>query len=378
MRPILLTALVLSALAIVPRTASGTRPASFYEGDRETQLALARHVAQTIAGVPTANDFGTGSRRFDGEWLFGTYQMAALGLGQVALAHPDTRAELVPVMDRALERMLSPEVLSIGTDAWGDNGIRHLEGGRGHAYLGYANLALGMMRIVDPTTRFAPLHDRLTAELARRVERSPYGLFETYPGESYPVDVSATIGSLGLYDRATGTDHRELIARWRDVVERHYLDGRTGLLFQVAHARSGRPRGQPRASGTALAAYFLSFADREFAGSLHDGLDRSCRVDFAGFTVMREYARGTFGRGDIDSGPDALGAGLSATGFALGSARTLGREDLFTGIGRTADVFGLPIEHDGVLEYGSGGPIGNAIMLAMLTAGPGSTEARQP
>ena len=45
-----------------------------------------------------------------------------------------------------------------------------LPGGRGHAYLGYVNLALGMMRLVDPETPHARLHDRLTEALARRLD----------------------------------------------------------------------------------------------------------------------------------------------------------------------------------------------------------------
>jgi len=40
-----------------------------------------------------------GRVEFDGEWLFGTYMMAAMGFGQVALASddPTRRAETIPI-----------------------------------------------------------------------------------------------------------------------------------------------------------------------------------------------------------------------------------------------------------------------------------------
>lgn len=77
-----------------------------------------------------------------------------------------------------------------------------------------------MLRLVAPDTRHRALHDRLTEALARRLDASPHGVLETYPGECYPADVASVAGSIGLHARATRVDRRVLLdryarARWR-------------------------------------------------------------------------------------------------------------------------------------------------------------------
>jgi len=85
--------------------------------------------------------------------------------------------------------------------------------------------------------------------------------------------------------------------------------------------------------------------------------------------MVREYPHGHSGSGDIDSGPVILGYGVSATGFALGPARIHGDQALFGRLLRTAVLFGAPLQRKDTLEFVSGGPLGNAILFAMLTAG---------
>ena len=68
---------------------------------------------------------------------------------------------------------VDPRTLGYAARVWGTNGIEEMRPGDGHAYLGYINLALGMLRSVDPETPYAALHDRLTAALAERLARSP-------------------------------------------------------------------------------------------------------------------------------------------------------------------------------------------------------------
>ena len=91
--------------------------------------------------------------------------------------------------------------------------------------------------------------------------------------------------------------------------------------------------------------------------------------------MVREYPAGQHGRGDIDSGPIVLGYGVSATGFALGAARAHGDARTFRALYATLHLFGAPRRDDGGLELLSGGPLGNAIALAMLGAGAASVPA---
>ncbi|MCP4808514.1 MAG: hypothetical protein GY913_18850 [Proteobacteria bacterium] len=74
------------------------------------------------------------------------------------------------------------------------------------------------------------------------------------------------------------------------------------------------------------------------------------------------------GFGDIDSGPVLLGIGVSPTGFGLAGARLHGDEAAYERSLRTARLFGLPVPWNG-RTYLTGGGLGNAILLAMATAG---------
>jgi hypothetical protein len=140
---------------------------------------------------------------------------------------------------------------------------------------------------------------------------------------------------------------------------------------QAGAAQRGQATDAPRGSGTAIASYFLSFADPALSRTLHQGLVRHGHASFAGFGGIREHAPGFEGGGDIDSGPVLLGIGVSATGFALASARVHGDRAMYVELLRTAWLFGVPAsrEHGGE-RFVAGGPLGNALLLAMLTARP--------
>ncbi len=368
--------LVVVLAVTVPRGCAGGDAEAYFEGDREIQTALARGVIEDLeAGVTTAT-FHTGSPRFDGEWTLGTYQMAALGLAQVALAHPELKAELVPLIEASVERLIAPETTAFGAEAWHAAALDDLATDRGHAYLGYINLALGMLRIVAPRNRFTGLHDRITDALARRIEHAPHGLIETYPNEAYPADVASVIGSIGLHDRGAGSDHHALLTAWAETFRARWIDPRSGMIFQTGDATTGLPRGPARASHTALAVYALSFALPELSLDLFRALQRSQHASFFGFGAIREDAPGHGGSADIDSGPVVLGVGVSATGFSLAGARIHGDRALYTELYRTADLFGVPRKSGDGRRFVSGGPLGDAILLAMLTARPLPPTAR--
>jgi hypothetical protein len=365
-------ALVIAVAAVVPRALCGRAAGPLFDGDAAAQDALARGVAAYVeAGVGPAS-FHTGSARFDGEWSLVTEEMAALGLGQVILAHPELGARYRPALDACAARLLDPATLAFGAAAWGASGLDDPDRAHGHAYLGYVALGLGMIRLVSPAApaAVARAHDRLVAALALRLETAPHALVETYPGEAYPADVASIAGAIGLHDRVTASDHGALLRRFSATFRERWIDQASGLLYQAGDAARGVPSGPPRASGTALAAYFLSFADPALARDLFAAVARSQRESFLGFGGVREHAPGHAGGADVDSGPVLLGVSVSATGFALAGARATGDRPLFTELYRTADLFGVPLGGASGRRFVTGGPLGNALLLAMLTAPP--------
>ena len=84
-----------------------------------------------------------------------------------------------------------------------------------------------------------------------------------------------------------------------------------------------------------------------------------------------EYPAGSAGgRGDIDSGPLIFGISPSGTGFSIAGSRVFGDRELFVRLTRTANLIGTPVSRGDRRLFVTGGPLGNAIMLAMLTAQP--------
>jgi hypothetical protein len=345
----------------------GLRARALADGDAAAQDALARGVVQRVDRAPESDASTTGNARFDGEWRMVTEQMAVLGLGQLVLERPERRAEYLPVIARCVERLQAADVTAFGSDAWGRSGFDDLESDRGHAYLGYANLAFGMLRLLDRESAIGPLHDRVTAALARRLAKAPHAAIETYPGETYPADVAAVAASIALHDRSTVPEYRPLLERWARAFFERYVDSRSGLLYQAVDADNGIPLGPARASGTAIAVYFLSFVDDDRARALFGAIEHQ-RASFLGFGGIREYPSGVDGSGDIDSGPLLFGVSPSASAFALAGARLYGNHGLLSELMRTASLAGIPIETEGRLRFATGGAIGNAIVLALLTA----------
>lgn len=340
-------------------------------GDAERQLGFARGVGRWLERDLGANGYATGSARFDGEWLFGTYVMAAYGLAQVSTEHPAHAAELRPLLALAIDAALSERARAFDTRAWGADPLETLDGEQGHAaYLGYLGLALGLERRLVPSGRNAALHDRIVSTLERRLAASPSLLLETYPGEIYPVDNAAVIATLALHARALGRPRPASVERWIGACRARFVDPETGLLVQAMSA-DGRATDEPRGSGTALAAYFLAYADPELSRDLHHALERELGGSVLGFGVVREYPRGRSGSGDIDSGPLVLGWSISAMGFSLAGCRIHGDSSCFHERYASFDLLGAPLARGGTWSFVSGGPLGDAIVLAMLTAPKG-------
>ncbi len=369
-------AVIVAAFLMIPHRLCESGAAAFWDGDRGRVQAFGTNVDRHLRELGPSR-FRTGSRRFDGEWTFGTAMMAAMGFGQTARAHPSLAPEALARMDLALDAVLSAPARGFDAEAWQEDPLDSLDGEGGHgAYLGYANLALSVRRFVEPESRFSALNDRISVALERRLAAAPAHVIETYPGEIYPVDNAAAIASLALRARALGREPPPVVAQYLEQVATRFVDPRTGLLSQALRP-DRTPADAPRGSGTALAAYYLSFADEASSWALHRAVRDHLAGDVAGFGVVREYAPGSaHGRGDIDSGPLVFGWSISAMGFGLSGCRVHGDRACFDQLYRAFHLFGAPTSPGAEFSFASGGPLGNAIVFAMLTAQPASAWRR--
>lgn len=351
--------------------------ALFY-GDLQAQQALATKVIKDIEQGISADTFNTGSDRYDAEWAAGSYQMAVLGLGQMIWSHPELKEDYLPVMKSCVGRLLSPEMNQFGADAWGEDGLsvlnaKQASGNRGHAYLGYTNLALSMLRVHSPNNRFASINDQLSAAFLQQITEHPYGVVETYPGEAYPADISAAIASIALHVTATQTQPSPEIETLAQQFIQQFTDAETGMIIQAVDAKTGTEIDRPRASGTALSAYYLSFTDTKIADQTFQPIRDSQQLQLPIGVAIKEYPAGESGAGDIDSGEIVMEASPSATAFAIGGARLSGNETLYRDLHQTVLLFSEnPFLASALAEGDTANvidsPLGNSILLAMLTA----------
>lgn len=364
-------ALVLTGTSFLPYLWCSREANPVFDDSYKHQLALQRGVESWVRQDLDLGDYTTGSSLFSGEWLFGTYLMAGLGFCQMTI-HPELKEHNTPLIERCISKILSTNVRAFDTASWKNDPIETLgvDGSDHAAYLGYFNMLLSLNRLVNPRSRYSRLNDRVTNALARRLKRSPILTLESYPGERYPVDNCAVIASIGLYDRATGADHSDLIRRWTENCRKRYIDKRTGLLIQAVSPK-GEALDRPRGSGTTLGLYFLSFVDPGFAREMYGAVRKELASTWLNFGVVREYPREVaFGRMDIDSGPIVLGYGFSATGFATAGAKIFEDRSYFNRLYATAYLIGTPYERSGTRVFATGGPLGTAILFAMFTALP--------
>jgi hypothetical protein len=170
-----------------------------------------------------------------------------------------------------------------------------------------------------------------------------------------------------LHASVTGADHRALLERWAKRFEACAVHP-SGYLVQRVKTGTCKPIDAPRGSGTAIASYFLGFADAQLSRRLFDAVREQGRTCVLGFCGIREYAPGFHGKGDVDAGPMVGGVSVGATGFALGAARAHGDGDLYRELYRSAHLVGVPVGAGGGTRFATGGALGNALLLAMLTA----------
>jgi hypothetical protein len=175
--------------------------------------------------------------------------------------------------------------------------------------------------------------------------------------------------AIAIHGRATKLDHSAVLSHWVKQVRRVQLDAPSGFVIQRMSAVTGEHHDAPRGSGTGLAAYFAGFVDRALMTQLASALFRH-ETSQLRFAAIGEFADGYGGHGDTDSGPVLFGVSVAATGFALAPARALRRERSFERLYRTAELFGMRTDAGTRTRFATGGPIGNALLLAFLTSGP--------
>ena len=110
-------------IATIPHHWCSRQSNLWFDGDKRLQQGLAASVERWIKSDLTRENFTTGSSQFNGEWLFGTYVMAGLGYGQVAIEQPENRAHYLELMRQCIDSLLTPPVRAFDREMWSNDPI---------------------------------------------------------------------------------------------------------------------------------------------------------------------------------------------------------------------------------------------------------------
>ncbi len=214
----------------------------------------------------------------------------------------------------------------------------------GAFYAGWRNYLLAhIIELADLGTApgLVQEFDEQSAELKLAYMGSDSPFLASYDGMAWPADNVVAIASLAMHQRLRIEDSDEVIDRWLQQVTAR-LDEH-GCLPHAWDPVGDRMVQHSRGSSQSLMNCFLPIIDSALASDQFT----LCRERFLdtrlGVPMVREFAKGFTGTGDVDSGPVILGAGSSATIVGPGAFRMNGDLGSAQKLDATIEGFGLPM-----------------------------------
>jgi hypothetical protein len=336
----------------------------------------ARQVALWTPGQEARGDLYSSNP----EWELMRRTFDVLAFGNLALARPHQRAQLLAAIDRAVDDTLETErqrgqrhyLMSYGrTRPFQDRA------GRSLFVDGEIALMLATRQLVEPSPRWrAPLAARVN-RIVGQLERGPILAGESYPDEGWTFCNVVALVALRLHDAATGEDHRALVDRWLTSARAHLVDPRTGLLVS-SFTWHGRVKDGPEGSTLWLVAPFLKFLDPALARDQYRRAKQELARQTLGFAWAREWPASWEGPDDVDSGPTVplVGANAGSSGMALVAARAFDDQGFVAGLLASLELAGFPIDQAGQRRYAAGNDLADAVLLYAMVQGPLDERAR--
>lgn len=185
------------------------------------------------------------------------------------------------------------------------------------------------------------------AAIAKALQQRTYPV--SYHGSAWPADAMVCVASLSLHDRLFKSQYKDVIDRWVKEV-RQYVDA-DGMIPHSVLPSNGRVREPARGSSLALMLIFLREIDAPLAREQFALFKEKFIDSRLGLTGVREYPKGVFGVGDIDSGPVILGFGGAATIVGMQTLSLYGEQDLSVSIRGSVEALAFPWQTADTKKY---------------------------
>lgn len=168
--------------------------------------------------------------------------------------------------------------------------------------------------------------------------KSPF--LESYFEQAWPADMCVAVASLRGHDQVFAPRYSGLIKQWVQKVEAR-VDPKTGMIPHKVEKATGKSIESSRGGSMALMLRLLREINPAFAQKQYHLFKDKFVSTALTFPCIREYPKGSFGIGDIDSGPVILGVGFPATLVAVGCLPMFGDQALAAKQYITVNAFGL-------------------------------------
>lgn len=293
-----------------------------YHYPASAELRQKAHYLERIIRTPS-NDSSdlTSLRELNPEWALFSLSFSVYAFTNMATMDTTFRAEAAHYTELAIQKTLTTEISGFSRTT--DSPPFRLDTAGSVLYLGHLNLMLGCHRLLNPSSRFAALHDTLSRVLYGRYLRTPSHCLNSYPGLAWIPDNTVALASLRLHSQLTGSAYAGYCQQWVAYARQHLTDSASGLLISrplsYEHAAEG-----PRGAMLGWSIFFLYRFAPSYAAEQYRLYQQQASTNFGVIRLYREWA-GSYetGIGDVDNGPLILGYSIPANAFAFGNAVAL-------------------------------------------------------
>lgn len=177
-------------------------------------------------------------------------------------------------------------------------------------------------------------------EIAKAFENSKTPYLESYTNSTWPADAFLAVASLKLYDKHITERYKSVIDNWIEKVKSQ-LDPKTLLIPHSTVAHTGETIEGARGSSLSLMLRLLAEIDSKFAYKQFQIYNENFQITRFGIPAIREYPKGSNGKGDIDSGPVIFDVGFAGTIVAIGTYKIFGEYQTANTLSSTMEAFGF-------------------------------------